>query len=100
MGAKIHLYDDWWLRSDRRNYILSKYRGKDKKGKDMFDNYAFCDTIPFLIKKIKDFEIKTSDANNLEELLEVSKKIDKKIDRVLGGIDPKIKKELENEKKY
>lgn len=85
----IHLDDKYTLTSDSMNYIIEETKviqSGDRKGETYKTVYGYYSTIEAALKGFKQLKIRTSDATSIKELLEICKEIDKKIEKILGGI--------------
>ncbi|HSH36065.1 hypothetical protein [Schnuerera sp.] len=87
--VNIPLDDKYTLISDSMNYIIEETKviqDGDKKGETYKTVYGYYSTVEAALKGFKELKIRTSDAKSIEELLEISKETDKKIEKILGGI--------------
>lgn len=86
---KVKLKGSYLLTSDSLNYVLCKVKkGKDKKGNvvERESGHTYHTTIVQALKTYKERYIRASDCKTIQEILEVSKDIDKKIEKVLGDL--------------
>ena len=85
----IPLDDKYTLTSDSMNYIIEETKviqDGDRKGETYKTVHGYYSTLESALKRFKELKIRTSDAKSIKELLEVCKEIDKKIEKILGGI--------------
>lgn len=84
--VNIQLTPYYRITSDKMNYILEeRSKSKDKNGEYTWRSIKWASTIEHILKSFKELELRTSNAESIEELLEIAKGIDKKIEKVLGG---------------
>jgi hypothetical protein len=87
--VNIPLDDKYTLTSDSMNYIIEETKviqDGERKGEKYKTAYGYYGTVETALKGFKELKIRTSDAKSIKELLKVSKEIDKKIEKILGGI--------------
>ena len=87
--VNIPLDDKYTLISDSMNYIIEETKVRqdgDRKGETYKTVYGYYGTIESALKGFKELKIRTSDAKAIKELLEISKEIDKKIEKILRGV--------------
>lgn len=84
----IQLDEEYKITSDSMNYILSRRSTKpnEKTGEYTWTGIKFGNTITHILKSYKELKIRTSDCETIDEVLEVSSKIDSRIDEVLNGL--------------
>ena len=83
----VKLDTHYKLTSDSLQYRLEKRsKSKDKKGNYTWTGIKFAGTIEHIMKAYKELKIRESDCSTIQEILEVSKKTDKHIEKILGGL--------------
>ena len=85
----IQLDNKYSLVSDTLNYIIEEtkvVKDGDRKGEEYKVIYGYYGTITSALKSYKDLKIRTSNAKSINEVLEVVKETDRKIEQILGGI--------------
>lgn len=85
---EIKIKDNFYLRSDDRNYILSEKRTKDKgenKGEEYWDDLGYYKKLDHLLQEHKDTFVRRLSITSFTELLKAYQGVDTTI-RELGRI--------------
>lgn len=83
----VKLDTKYKLTSDAMNYRLEqRSKTKNKEGEYTWSAIKFSNTITHLMESYKELLIRESDCTTIPEILELVKKIDENIDRVLKGL--------------
>lgn len=84
----IQLDKDYRITSDSMNYILEKRSSEPNKktGEYSWRQIKWTSDLSTMLKTWKELKIKTSNSTTINEILEVVKKTDKKIDKILKGV--------------
>lgn len=81
----VKLDTHYKLTGDSMNYILEKRsKTKNKEGEYTWTGIKFAGTISHILKSYKELKIRTSNCKTIDEILEVSKEIDEKIENILN----------------
>ena len=86
---RLKLDDEYVITADSSCYTLQRSTiGKEGKNKDKEVNYpvGYFGTLESGLKAYKELRVKQSDATTIQEVLEIVKGIDRKIENILGGI--------------
>lgn len=87
--VNIELDNKHRLISDSMNYIIEEtkvVKDGDRKGEEYKVSVGYYSTLQGALKGYKELKIRTSDAKTINEILEVVKETDNKINEILGGI--------------
>lgn len=82
----IQLDDNYRITADSKQYILQEIRvAKEGKnaGEETYSTIGFYGKLSHLLKAYKEVSIRSSEATTMQEVLEIIKNIDKKIDEIL-----------------
>lgn len=84
----IQLDEEYRITSDSRNYILEKRSSEpnENTGEYSWRQIKWTSSLSNMLKIWKELKIRTSDSTTIYEILEVVKKTDKEIDKILKGI--------------
>lgn len=99
ISIEIKLKDNWYLRSDKRQYKLSQLTKVTDKGKKRWKDRAHCTTLECIFKKYKDFNLREPDSTNFKELLTKTQEINKDI-KYFPSLVEKSLKEIKESGKY
>ena len=91
MSIEIHLKNEWYLRSDSRQYKLSQLKNVEDDGKKRWRDRANCTTLEHIFKKYKDFNIRESDSKSFRELLFKTQRINKDIEYFTSLVEKSLK---------
>lgn len=88
---KIQIDENHLITSDSMNYILQERKErKEPVSDDLEDKYylvnvGYYSTITNALQGYKELQIRNSDTATINELMNLIKKLDKKIETLLGG---------------
>ncbi|MCF6466376.1 DUF5405 family protein [Clostridium sp. Cult2] len=85
---KIQIDNKYQITSDSMQYILQeKKKGKDKDGeiKEYKVNVGYYGKIYNALQGYKELQIRNSNVETIDELMQLIRSLDKKIERLLGG---------------
>ena len=84
---EINLEGDWYLTSDKRNYVLSKKIGEKDNGDNKYNHDSFHSSIKSALKGYKDMRLKTSDAKTGQDLIDTAEKVDGALKRFVNKLE-------------
>lgn len=85
---KIKIDDKYQISSDARQYLLQETKTVlegDRKGETYEDTLGYHNTITGALKAYKELQIRNSDVTTITELMDLIKKMDRKIETLLKG---------------
>jgi len=83
---KIKLDERYTILGDKLNYILQERSARrNKDGEYTYNQIKFTATLESMFKIYMELSIRQSNAESIGEVLEVVKRIEKRIEEVLGG---------------
>ena len=86
--VNIALDKDYKITSDSMNYILEKRSSEanEKTGEYSWRQIKWSSDLSNMLRIWKELKIRTSDSTTIDEILELVKKTDKDINKILKGI--------------
>lgn len=86
--VNIQLDKEYRVTSDSMNYILEKRSNNPNKktGEYSWRQIKWADDLTSMLRIWKELKIRTSDSTTIDEILEVVKKTDKDINKILKGV--------------
>ncbi|EAC3828273.1 hypothetical protein Y528_05625 [Listeria monocytogenes] len=89
---KIKINEDYVIRSNQYQYVLSKPKGTDKNGMEQYNDIGYFPTIAKALEAFAEYHIRTSDISSFEELASEVKMVRE----LLAGIKSKLEAGHEN----
>ena len=86
--VNIALDKDYKITSDSMNYILEKRSSEpnEKTGEYSWRQIKWSSDLSNMLRIWKELKIRTSDSTTIDEILELVKKTDKEINKILKGV--------------
>lgn len=98
ISIEIKLKDNWYLRSDSRQYRLSQLTSVTDDGEKRWKDRANCTTLEHIFKKYKDFNLRESDSTSFKELLVKTQEINEDIKYFTSLVEKSLKEIKESGK--
>lgn len=82
----VKLDSKYSIKSDSRNYILvERSAGKNADGEYTYSERSYTSTLEYMLKLYMELMIRKSNAESIQEVLEVVKRTEKRIEEILEG---------------
>ena len=86
MSVRIQIHENYYLRSDPLNWIISKKGKPDKEGKDTYTNISFHAQLIPALDSLGKLMLKEGNATTLAQLQETAENVSKTLSGAYTGI--------------